>query len=75
MGYSPDTTLYDVLFNTESLRKFPWPDPGGVDKRQHQGDEGDGPRHYHGQPGVLIDEIEKLRVHCAPVNERFRRLS
>jgi nitrate reductase NapA len=27
MGYSPDTTLYDVLFNTESLRKFPWPDP------------------------------------------------
>ena len=27
MGYSPDTTLYDLLFNTESSRKFPWPDP------------------------------------------------
>jgi len=27
MGYSPDTTLYDLLFDTESSRKFAWPDP------------------------------------------------
>ena len=27
MGYSPDATLYDILFATESNRKFGWPDP------------------------------------------------
>ncbi|WP_024790609.1 MULTISPECIES: nitrate reductase catalytic subunit NapA [unclassified Lebetimonas] len=28
MGYSPDDTLFDVLFNREEYRKnFPWPDP------------------------------------------------
>jgi len=27
MGYSPDDTLYDVLFATEKCRKFAWPDP------------------------------------------------
>lgn len=28
MGYSPDDTLYDVLFATGSARKHLWPDPG-----------------------------------------------
>jgi len=27
MGYSPDDTLYDVLFATPANRKFKWPDP------------------------------------------------
>jgi nitrate reductase NapA len=27
MGYSPDATLYDVLFATETNKKTPWPDP------------------------------------------------
>ena len=27
MGYTPDSTLYDVLFATEANRKFAWPDP------------------------------------------------
>jgi nitrate reductase NapA len=27
MGYSPDDTLYDVLFATEQNKKFVWPDP------------------------------------------------
>jgi nitrate reductase NapA len=27
IGYSPDATLYDVLFATEENRKFAWPDP------------------------------------------------
>jgi nitrate reductase NapA len=27
MGYSPDDTLYDVLFATETARAFAWPDP------------------------------------------------
>jgi nitrate reductase NapA len=35
MGYSPDTTLYDLLFNTESSRKFPWPDPVGNGHDNH----------------------------------------
>jgi nitrate reductase NapA len=35
MGYSPDTTLYDLLFNTEAARKFPWPDPVGNGHDNH----------------------------------------
>jgi nitrate reductase NapA len=35
MGYSPDTTLYDLLFNTEASRKFPWPDPVGNGHDNH----------------------------------------
>jgi len=27
LGYSPDTTLYDVLFATPTARKVAWPDP------------------------------------------------
>jgi nitrate reductase NapA len=27
MGYSPDSSLYEVLFATESARGFAWPDP------------------------------------------------
>jgi len=27
MGYTPDSTLYDVLFATAASRKFLWPDP------------------------------------------------
>ncbi len=27
MGYSPDDTLYDVLFATSANKKFKWPDP------------------------------------------------
>jgi len=27
MGYSPDDTLFDVLFNHDELRKYSWPDP------------------------------------------------
>ncbi len=27
MGYTPETTLYEVLFDTESNRRFAWPDP------------------------------------------------
>jgi nitrate reductase NapA len=27
MGYRPDQTLYDVLFETPAARKFAWPDP------------------------------------------------
>ena len=29
MGYSPDDTLFDVLFNNEDARKYAWPDPVG----------------------------------------------
>ena len=27
MGYSPDDTLYEVLFENEHNKQFPWPDP------------------------------------------------
>ncbi|NOZ95882.1 MAG: nitrate reductase catalytic subunit NapA [Acidobacteria bacterium] len=27
MGYTPETTLYEVLFATPRARSFPWPDP------------------------------------------------
>jgi nitrate reductase NapA len=27
LGYSPETTLYDVLFATAAAKKTPWPDP------------------------------------------------
>ena len=27
LGYGPDTTLYQVLFDNEASRKFKWPDP------------------------------------------------
>jgi nitrate reductase NapA len=27
MGYSRDSTLYEVLFATDETKKFPWPDP------------------------------------------------
>ncbi|MBD3867489.1 MAG: nitrate reductase catalytic subunit NapA [Acidobacteria bacterium] len=27
LGYTPDSTLYEVLFATEANRKFAWPDP------------------------------------------------
>ena len=27
LGYTPESTLYDVLFNTPANQKFPWPDP------------------------------------------------
>ncbi len=29
MGYSPDDTLFDVLFANEEARSYPWPDPIG----------------------------------------------
>ena len=29
MGYSPDDTLFEVLFNNEDAHKFAWPDPVG----------------------------------------------
>ncbi|WP_457633712.1 nitrate reductase catalytic subunit NapA [Oceanithermus desulfurans] len=29
MGYDPDQTLFDVLFNHPEMRKFAWPDPIG----------------------------------------------
>jgi len=29
MGYSPDDTLYDVLFANEEAKSYPWPDPIG----------------------------------------------
>jgi len=29
MGYRPDDTLFDVLFNHAELRKYAWPDPVG----------------------------------------------
>lgn len=29
MGYNPDDTLFDVLFNSEKAKSFAWPDPIG----------------------------------------------
>jgi nitrate reductase NapA len=31
MGYSPDDTLFDVLFNNEDAHQYVWPDPVGKD--------------------------------------------
>jgi nitrate reductase NapA len=35
MGYSPETTLYDVLFATEANRRFRWPDPVAAGADNH----------------------------------------
>jgi len=31
LGYRPDQTLYEVLFETEAAKAFAWPDPVGAD--------------------------------------------
>ena len=35
MGYSPDDTLYDVLFATPTARKVAWPDPVANGRKNH----------------------------------------
>jgi nitrate reductase NapA len=35
MGYSPDDTLYDVLFATPSMTKVAWPDPVAEGRENH----------------------------------------
>ena len=35
MGYSPDDTLYDVLFATPAARKVAWPDPVANGRKNH----------------------------------------
>jgi len=35
LGYSEDATLYDVLFNRDSLRRFAWPDPVADGRENH----------------------------------------
>ncbi len=35
MGYSPDDTLYDVLFATPTLTKVAWPDPVAEGRENH----------------------------------------
>ena len=35
MGYSPDSTLYDVLFASAENKKFKWPDPIAKDHDNH----------------------------------------
>jgi len=35
LGYSPDTTLYDLLFATPEARKYRWPDPVGAGHENH----------------------------------------
>jgi nitrate reductase NapA len=51
MGYSPDSTLFDVLFASDAARSFAWPDPIGEgfpnteaesDRRKVEGFEGYG---------------------------------
>ncbi len=32
MGYTEDTTLYEVLFANDEAKSFPWPDPIGKDR-------------------------------------------
>ncbi|MEN8186190.1 MAG: nitrate reductase catalytic subunit NapA [Bacteroidota bacterium] len=41
MGYKPDDTLFDVLFNNEEARSFAWPDPvgEGFDNTEAAGDK------------------------------------
>ena len=41
MGYKPDDTLFDVLFNNEEAKSFPWPDPigEGFDNTEAAGDK------------------------------------
>ena len=41
MGYGPDDTLFDVLFNNEEARSYTWPDPIG-EGYQNTEAEGDG---------------------------------
>jgi nitrate reductase NapA len=35
MGYSPESTLYDVLFATDKLKAFKWPDPVAKGAKNH----------------------------------------
>jgi nitrate reductase NapA len=35
MGYAPDSTLYAVLFATESARRHVWPDPASAGRDNH----------------------------------------
>jgi len=41
MGYNPDDTLFDVLFNSEKARSYAWPDPigEGFDNTEAAGDK------------------------------------
>ncbi len=41
MGYSPDDTLFDVLFNNDYAKSFAWPDPvgKGFDNTEAAGDK------------------------------------
>ncbi len=43
MGYNPDDTLFDVLFNNEEAKSFSWPDPigDGFQNTEAEGDKRD----------------------------------